>query len=50
MVCDASDFAIFCAIMQYDADEAECVVRYQSHQLQPAERNYPFRDKERLAI
>ena len=50
VVCDASDFAIGCALMQYDTDGAERVVRYQSHQLQPAERNYPVHDKEFLAM
>ena len=50
VVCDASDFAIGCALMQYDADGAERVVCYQSRQLQPAERNYPVHDKELLAM
>ena len=44
VVCDASDFAVSCALMQYDTDGAERVVCYQSHQLQPAERNYPVHD------
>ena len=38
VVCDAINFAIRCVLMQYDADSAECVVCYQSRQLQPAER------------
>ncbi|CAI5703144.1 unnamed protein product [Peronospora effusa] len=50
VVCDASDFAIGCALMQYDTDGAERVVCYQSRQLQPAERNYPVHDKEPLAM
>ena len=50
VVCDASDFAIGCALMQYDADGAEHVVCYQSRQLQVAERNYPVHDKELLAM
>ena len=50
MICDASDFAIGCALMQYDAEDAERVVCYQSRQLQPAECNYPFHDKELLAM
>ena len=33
VVCDASDFEIGCALMQYDLDGAECVVCYQSRQL-----------------
>ena len=50
VVCDASDFAIGCALMQYDTDGAERVVCYQSRQLQPAESNYPVHDKELLAM
>ena len=50
VVCDASDFAIVCALMQYDADGADRVVCYQSRQLQAAERYYPVHDKERLAM
>ena len=50
VVCDASDFAIGCALMQYDADGAERVVCYQSLQLQPAELNYPVHDEELLAM
>ena len=48
VVCDASDFAIGCALMQYDTDGAERVVCYQSRQLQPPERNYSVYDKEPL--
>ena len=47
---DTNDFAIGCALMQYDADDVARVVCYQTHQLQPAERNYPFGDKELLAM
>ena len=50
VVCDASDFAIGCALMQYDTDGAERVVCYQSRQLQLAERNYPVHDKELLTM
>ena len=50
MVCDASDFAIGCALMQYDADYAERVVYHHSLQLQPDERNFPVHDKELLAM
>ena len=50
VVCDASDFAIGCALMQRDADDNERVVYYQSRQLKPAERNYPVHDKELLAM
>ena len=47
---DTNDFAIGCALMQYDAEDAERVVCYQSRQLQPAECNYPVHDKELLAM
>ena len=50
VVCGASDFAIGCALMQYDKDGAERVVCYQSRQLQPAERNNSVHDKEPLAM
>ncbi len=50
VVCDASDFAIGCALMQRDNDGAERVVCYHSRQLKPAERNYPVHDKELLAM
>ena len=50
VVCDARDFAIGCALMQFDTDGAERVVCYQSRQLQAAERNYPVHDKELLAM
>ena len=50
VVCDASDFAIGCALMQYDADGAELVVCYQLRHLQAAERNYTVHEKEPLAM
>ena len=50
MVCDASDFAIGCALRQYNADGAERVVCYQSLQLQAADSNHPVHDKELLAM
>ncbi|GMF51031.1 unnamed protein product [Phytophthora fragariaefolia] len=50
VVCDASDFAIGCALMQFDDEGHERVVSYQSRQMKPAERNYPVHDKERLAM
>lgn len=50
VVCDASDFAIGCALMQRDEDDTERVIFYQSRQLKPAERNYPVHDKELLAM
>ncbi|KAE9064523.1 hypothetical protein PF007_g29168 [Phytophthora fragariae] len=50
VVCDASDFAIGCALMQFDAEGRERVVSYQSRQMKPAEKNYPVSDKELLAM
>lgn len=50
VVCDASDFAIGCALMQHDDEGHERVVSFQSRQLRPAERNYPVHDKELLAM
>lgn len=50
VVCDASDFAIGCALMQDDPDGKERVVSYQSRQLKDAERNYPVHDKELLSM
>jgi hypothetical protein len=50
VVCDASDFAIGCALMQFDDEVREWVRRFQSRQLKPAERNYPVPDKELLAM
>jgi hypothetical protein len=50
VVCDASDFAIGCALMQRDDTGAERVISYQSRQLNTAERNYPVHDKELLAM
>ncbi|CAI5714434.1 unnamed protein product [Peronospora destructor] len=50
VICDASDFAIGCALMQFDHEGRERVVIYQSRQLKPAEKNYPVHDKELLAM
>ncbi|KAE8990891.1 hypothetical protein PR001_g21372 [Phytophthora rubi] len=50
VVCDASDFAIGCALMQFDDEGRERVVSYQSRQMKPAERNYPVHGKELLAM
>ncbi|GMF51391.1 unnamed protein product [Phytophthora fragariaefolia] len=50
VVCDASDFAIGCALMRFDDEGRERVVSYQSRQMKPAERNYPVHDKELLAM
>ena len=50
VVCDASDFAIGCALMQPDSESRMRVISYQSRQLKAAELNYPVHDKELLAI
>ena len=50
VVCDASDYAIGCALLQHDADGVERVVGYHSRGLKAAERNYPVHDKELLAM
>ncbi|KAG4038252.1 hypothetical protein PC123_g26183 [Phytophthora cactorum] len=49
VVCDASDFAIGCALMQHGHEGRDRVIYYQSRQLKPAKRNYPVHDKELLA-
>jgi transposase InsO family protein len=50
VVCDASDFAIGSALMQFDDDGNERVVSYASRQLRAAEKNYPVHDKELLSM
>ncbi|GMF44027.1 unnamed protein product [Phytophthora fragariaefolia] len=50
VVCDASDFAIGCALLQLDAEGRERVVSFQSRQFKAAEKNYPVHDKELLAM
>ncbi|KAG3011395.1 hypothetical protein PC120_g14452 [Phytophthora cactorum] len=50
VVCDASDYAIGCALLQNGADGHERVISFQSRQLKAAERNYPVHDKELLAM
>ncbi|KAE9287618.1 hypothetical protein PF008_g26354 [Phytophthora fragariae] len=50
VVCDASDFAIGCALLQVDGEGRERVVSFQSRQLKAAEKNYPVHDKELLAM
>ena len=50
VVCDASNYAIGCALIQTDADGRERVISYQSRLLKSAELNYPVHDKELLAI
>ncbi|PUE80043.1 hypothetical protein C7Y64_22575 [Xanthomonas vasicola pv. vasculorum] len=50
VVCDASDFAIGCALLQADDAGRERVIAFESRQLKAAERNYPVHDKELLAM
>ncbi|GMF23818.1 unnamed protein product [Phytophthora fragariaefolia] len=45
VVCDASDFAIGCALLQVDAEGRERVVSFQSRQLKAAEKNYPVHEQ-----
>uniref|UniRef100_H3H512 RNA-directed DNA polymerase n=1 Tax=Phytophthora ramorum TaxID=164328 RepID=H3H512_PHYRM len=50
VVCDASDFAIGCALLQADTEGRERVIAFESRQLKAAEKNYPVHDKELLAM
>lgn len=50
VVFDNSKFTIGCSFMQYDTDEAERVICFQSRQLQPAARNHLVHNKEFLTI
>jgi hypothetical protein len=50
VVCDASKFAIGCALMQHDEEDRERVISYQSRQLKPTESRYPVHDRELLAM
>ena len=50
VVCDASDFAIGCALMQFDHEGHERVVSYNTRKMKPAEKNYPVHDKGSLAM
>ena len=50
VVCDASDFAIGCSLMQVDDRGINRPVSYQSRQLKAAELNYPVHDRELLAM
>ncbi|KAG2793606.1 hypothetical protein PC111_g22967 [Phytophthora cactorum] len=49
-ICDASDYAIGCALLQNDTDGHERVISFQSRQLKAAEQNYPVHDKELLPM
>ncbi|KAG3232275.1 hypothetical protein PI124_g22636 [Phytophthora idaei] len=50
VVCDASDFAIGCALLQAGAEGRERVIAFESGQVKAAEKNYPVHDKELLAM
>ena len=50
VLCDASDFAIVCALLQLDVAGNERVIPFQSRQLKAAEKNYPVHDNEILAM
>ncbi|POM76929.1 Mary1-like Reverse transcriptase [Phytophthora palmivora] len=50
VVCDASDYAIGCALSQKDDEGHERVISFQSRQLKAAERDYPVHDKELHAM
>ncbi|KAE8899410.1 hypothetical protein PF005_g9810 [Phytophthora fragariae] len=50
VVCDASDFAIGCALLQVYAEGRERVVSFQSRQLKVVEKNYSVHDKELLVM
>ncbi|POM66466.1 Pol protein [Phytophthora palmivora] len=49
-ICDASDYAIGCALLQKDDEGRERVISFQSRQPKAAGRNYPVHDKELLAM
>ncbi|GMF38381.1 unnamed protein product [Phytophthora fragariaefolia] len=44
VVCDTSDYAIGCALLQTDEDGHERVISFQSRQLEAVERSYPVHD------
>jgi hypothetical protein len=50
IVCDASDFAIGCALLQADAEGHGRVIAFESRQLKAAEKTYLVHDKELLAM
>ncbi|GMF21234.1 unnamed protein product [Phytophthora fragariaefolia] len=50
VVCDTTDFAIGCALLQADAAGRERMIQFESRQLKAAEKNYPVHDKEPLAM
>ncbi|KAG3101109.1 hypothetical protein PI125_g14545 [Phytophthora idaei] len=50
VICDASDFAIGCALLQVDAEGHERVIACESRQLKTTEKDYQVHDKELLAM
>ena len=50
VVCDTSTFAIGSALSQTDAEGHERVIAFESCQMKAVEKNYPFHDKELLAM
>ncbi|POM78560.1 LOW QUALITY PROTEIN: Reverse transcriptase [Phytophthora palmivora] len=50
VVCDASNYAIVCAMLQKDDEGRERVISFLSRQLKATERIYPVHDKELLAM
>ncbi|GMF56255.1 unnamed protein product [Phytophthora fragariaefolia] len=50
VVCDASDFAIGCALMWHGHEGRDRVVYYPSRQLKTAQRNNPVHNKELLTV
>ncbi|KAG2760804.1 hypothetical protein PC116_g27109 [Phytophthora cactorum] len=48
VVCDSSDFAIGCALLQADADWRESVIAFESRQLKAARRTIQFTTKSYL--
>ncbi|POM66329.1 Pol protein [Phytophthora palmivora] len=50
VVCDASDYAISCVLLQKDDEKRGRVISFQSRPLKAAERNYSVHDKKLLAM
>jgi hypothetical protein len=50
IVCDASDFAIGCTLLQADTEGRDRVIAFEPRQLKAAEKNHPVHDKELLAM
>ena len=50
VVCDASDFAVGCAMLQTDVEGRERLIDFEFRQLKAAEKNYPVHDKDLLAM